>query len=92
MGATIPQMGAAFPIVLQMGATDLCSHPDGGEFSCYADNIRSASSKYMQVDSFETDHSYEVFRNIADLFSNSAHKSSFFHVRSRITRDGRPPR
>ena len=68
MGATIPQMGAAFPIVLQMGATDLCSHPDGGEFSCYADSIRSASSKYMQVDSFEADLSYEVFRNIADLF------------------------
>ena len=30
MGATVPQMGAAFPIVMQMGATDLCSHPDGG--------------------------------------------------------------
>ena len=100
MGATVPQMGAAFPIVMQMGATDLCSHPDGGcvrnsfqmgatipqmgatfsivcrwglritvhtqmggDFFCYADSIRSASSKYMQVDSFETDYSYEVFRS-----------------------------
>ena len=30
MGATVPQMGAAAPIVMQMGATDLRSHPDGG--------------------------------------------------------------
>ena len=42
--------------ITQMGASFLV-------MQIVSTSIRSASSKYMQVDSFETDYSYEVFRS-----------------------------
>ena len=48
--------GLRISVHTQMGASFLV-------MQIVSTSIRSASSNYMQVDSFETDYSYEVFRS-----------------------------